>query len=186
MAYIISDWYWIVNSSTTQVFSSARASYVPISDSAYQTWLAAGNLATPIPTDGELTHVLLQSSLSWNIIYPVGQTDVSRLDGSDAALAKQVSGIIITSTSQPSLNGTYSLDPTTVSNLDGLYVGVKLGDGFPGGGTTFEYPDISGSLHTFDESHFSAFGIAVRNYLYSLNQAGITNGPWPSANVTII
>jgi hypothetical protein len=32
------DWYWLVGSDETQVWSSARATYVPVSDDAYGQW----------------------------------------------------------------------------------------------------------------------------------------------------
>ena len=40
--YNPANWYWIVAGSTTQVYSSASASYVLISDTTYQAWRAQG------------------------------------------------------------------------------------------------------------------------------------------------
>ena len=52
--YNRSKWYWIVGGSTTQVYSSASSTYVPLSDSGYVTWLEAGNFPTKITADDML------------------------------------------------------------------------------------------------------------------------------------
>lgn len=50
-----SDWYWAVGGSTTQVYSSARNIYVPVSDEAYVAWVAAhGGNAVPISAEAEI------------------------------------------------------------------------------------------------------------------------------------
>ena len=51
MSYIPQQWYWVVNASTTQVYSSAAAAYVAVSDATYTAWLAAGNQPTPIASE---------------------------------------------------------------------------------------------------------------------------------------
>lgn len=184
--YNPNNWYWIVGGSTTQVFSSFEGKYVPINDSLYQSWLNAGNIPTLISTDGELTDVLINAGIPWSLVYGAGQTNLGVLENGEAVNVLLVSGINITSTSTPSLNGIYALDTNSVNNLNGLFLTVRVGDGFPEGASTFEYVDISGNPHSFDETHFLAFCVAVRNYLYTLNQAGNSNGPWPSNDVTII
>jgi len=61
--FIISNWYWKVAGSITQVYSSRIGNYVPIADVTYQAWLTAGNLTTSIPSEVELGEVLAQHSL---------------------------------------------------------------------------------------------------------------------------
>ena len=56
--YTPSDWYWIVNGSTTQVFSSASGAYVPTSDATYVAWKEDGTLPTRIGAEAELGEVL--------------------------------------------------------------------------------------------------------------------------------
>lgn len=181
------DWYWIVAGSTTQVFSSSRGIYVSTSDSAYLEWkLQVGNIASAIQTDGELTYVLINAGVPWSLAHGAGQDNLGVLQNGDAVQVLLVSGINITSSSDSALNGIYALDTNSINNLNGLYFSVKVGDGFPGGSPTFEYLDMMNQPHSFDETHFLAFGVAVRNYLYALNQAGNTNGPWPSNSAPII
>jgi hypothetical protein len=57
------NWYWIVNGSTTQVYSSAVGNYVPIDNAAYVAWLADDNTPTRIDTEANLGDVLSVHSL---------------------------------------------------------------------------------------------------------------------------
>jgi len=52
------NWYWVVNGSTTQVYSSAAGDYVPLDNVTYRAWLAAGGLPTRILSEAELGEVL--------------------------------------------------------------------------------------------------------------------------------
>src|ERR1019366_6157193 len=59
MVYIMfnpQDWYWAVaGSSSTQVYSSASNTYVPIEDAAYVAWQAVqGGAATAISNEAEI------------------------------------------------------------------------------------------------------------------------------------
>jgi hypothetical protein len=58
MIYTPNNWYWIVAGSTTQVYSSAAVAYVPVANSTYVAWLAAGNVPTKIAVEQELFDVL--------------------------------------------------------------------------------------------------------------------------------
>lgn len=88
--------------------------------------------------------------------------------------------IQIQSTSTPALDGTYSISHDQQAIIDGIYAGIKNGDGLPGGGTTFNYADTSGAMHAFDATSFPNFAKAVRDYLYQLSQ-----GQSPAQPVTI-
>ena len=63
--YTAANWYWVVDGNTTQVYSSATAAYVPLSDATYVGWLANGNIPTAIDTEASLQDVLAQQ-------YPAG------------------------------------------------------------------------------------------------------------------
>ena len=52
--YNVQNWYWIVAGSTTQVYSSAAAAYVSVSDAIYLSWLAAGGVPTKITANDML------------------------------------------------------------------------------------------------------------------------------------
>jgi hypothetical protein len=57
------NWYWIVNGSTTQVYSSAVGNYVPVGNATYLAWLADGNTPSLIDTETNLGEVLATHSL---------------------------------------------------------------------------------------------------------------------------
>jgi hypothetical protein len=97
-----------------------------------------------------------------------------------AAEALIAGGVQIVCTSKPALNGTYSVDPASKTNIDGIYAGIKGGDGLPGGGATFNYPDVTGAMHAFDATTFPGFAKAVRDFAYQVAQ-----GETPSQPVTI-
>ena len=50
----VTNWYWIVAGSTTQVYSSASGGYVPVSDPTYVAWLATGKPPRPIVSEAAL------------------------------------------------------------------------------------------------------------------------------------
>ena len=54
----VSNSYWIIAGSTTEVYSSASNTLVPVTDQTYVDW-AANNVAAPIVSDAELAHVLI-------------------------------------------------------------------------------------------------------------------------------
>ena len=58
LLYNPSNWYWNVAKSATQVYSSASAAYVPISNPAYVAWLSKGNAPTKIAVEADLWGVL--------------------------------------------------------------------------------------------------------------------------------
>lgn len=61
--YTPENWYWKVDGSTTQVFSSAIGNYVPVSDAAFIAWQADGTMPTPIVSEAELGDVLAPYNL---------------------------------------------------------------------------------------------------------------------------
>jgi subtilisin family serine protease len=52
------DSYWFVAGNTTQVWSSARATYVPTTDTVYLAWLAAGHETIDVVSEDELSATL--------------------------------------------------------------------------------------------------------------------------------
>lgn len=56
--YNAANRYWIVNNSTTEVFSSAVGDYVPVDDPTFVEWKADGTAPTRIASEAELGEVL--------------------------------------------------------------------------------------------------------------------------------
>jgi hypothetical protein len=149
MKYNPSNWYWIVAGSTTQVWASARCQYVPVADATYVAWLAAGNLPSRIGSVAELVEVLQQQWMPQAI----------------------AGGVAVTSSGTPALNGTYAVDAGSQANIAALSTGIAAGKPLPGGGATFNYPDIEGTQHAFSAANFLNFAAAIEGYIYALDQA---------------
>jgi hypothetical protein len=166
ITYNVANWYWIVGGDNTQVFSSARMAYVPVTDATYQAWLASGGGATTTASPVYLFEVL------------------------QAQLFPFIPPVTITSTATPALNGRYSIDPDAQQNITALSTGIAAGKPLPGGGSTFNYPSVDGTMHAFTGSDFLNFATAVEGYIYNYTQAvgAIVAGgsvALPSSNLTI-
>ena len=99
-------------------------------------------------------------------------------------------GLTITSTSTPSLNGTYPCDQGSIDAITEVAAGDAEGEGLPGGAATVSFPDLAGVLHSFDETQFKAWATAVRNFVGEAKQALLvarTGGTpsWPADTATI-
>jgi hypothetical protein len=79
-------------------------------------------------------------------------------------------GCQIVSTGTPAISGTYALDANSLFNLTALSAGIAAGKPLPGGGITFNYPDISAAQHAFTGANFLDMAVAVEGYVYAINQ----------------
>jgi hypothetical protein len=70
-------------------------------------------------------------------------------------------GCQIVSTATPALNGTYAVDETAQRNISGIAAGIAARNRVPGGGATFTYPDMAGTLHAFSAADFLNFATAI-------------------------
>lgn len=167
-SYNPAAWYWIVAGSTSQVWNSAAVEYVAVNDQTYVAWLSSGGMPTKIANATELVQVLLQQ---W-------------------APLVQASGLQVSSIGTPALNGTYAIDSASQAQITSLSTGIAAGKPLPGGGSTFNYPDITGGQHAFNATNFLDFAASIEGYIYNFNQALIAsvNGTptaLPSTTLTI-
>ena len=96
--------------------------------------------------------------------------------------------ITITSSSTPSLNGTYACDAATVSSIQKQMTALLNSSftTFYGGSNTISWPDASGTQHVFTPSQFKAFSVEVSNYLNALyTAAGQIAASMPAPSATI-
>lgn len=85
--YNPANWYWVVNGSTKQVFSSAIGDYVPISDPTFLAWVASGGAATVIDSEASLGETLSP--------YQIRPVHANVLDGYKDSHAKKLTIEII-------------------------------------------------------------------------------------------
>lgn len=108
----------------------------------------------------------------------------------DVFYQKLKEGIIIICTSDRSLNATYAIDQGRVDTIGGVAHDATSGFGFPSDLPYFDYADIDGVSHRFDETHIVSFYKATRDLMHGLvTQAQIMadggTPVWPSNEVTI-
>jgi hypothetical protein len=48
------NWYWVVDGDASTVFSSAKQTYVPVTDADYVAWLKEGNVPSAVDANGML------------------------------------------------------------------------------------------------------------------------------------
>lgn len=80
--YDVMDWYWEVEGNTTQVFSSASGTYVPLNDPNFVAWGTDGTRPARINSEASLGQVLAQA-----LIRP---QPTGILDGFTTALADEI------------------------------------------------------------------------------------------------
>ena len=102
------------------------------------------------------------------------------------ALAALAAGVQLTSASTPALNGVYPLDQLSQMRVAAVETGILGGKGGPGGGTSFPWPDAGGVYHVFTTDQFTAFALAMRDYVFELE--GVIGGAlkaMPPAGIAI-
>lgn len=135
------------------------------------------------------------NGLGWSA-YQKFLSDGGTVAAADPPLPNQIltttlaAGISITSTGNQLLNGTYALDQTSQAQLFQIGSFAKTFGFFPSGAGTQDYPDITGTPHTFTPTQFvnlllacAAFVSAAQTTAAILTAGGAAN--WPSASATI-
>jgi len=75
-------------------------------------------------------------------------------------------GITLTCTSTPSLNGQYACDAQATQFIQAEMISIFASNKFADGATTLDWPDVSGTIHTFPNTdEFKFFSIAVGNFV---------------------
>jgi hypothetical protein len=102
------------------------------------------------------------------------------------AFALLGSPVTVQCTSVPALNGTYPIDQTTQGQITGIAAAISAGLGLPGGGSTFNWPDTSGTAHPWPATQFTALAKAVMNFVYDASQVAQGHGTTlPSTTLVI-
>jgi hypothetical protein len=162
--YHAPDWYWIVTG-FANVWSSASLTYVERTNPAYIAWCGAHH-ATKISGPDELLQVM--------------QTQVQP--------SRMATGVLLKS--PKTLSATYAITDVAHASMTALATSIAAGRPLPGGGTTFNYGDITGVQHAFTAPQFLGFAHACDNYVYGWTQALIANlngkaGSYPTRNLTL-
>ncbi len=105
-----------------------------------------------------------------------------------AADVALLAGLTVNSTTQPLINGTYSLSQSARNNINSIENYIQKHGKFPGTAEVLVYPDSIGVMHSFYEVQtFIDFSTAILNYVTDLNTygSGLTTMPMPESTVVI-
>jgi hypothetical protein len=151
--------------------------------SIYQLVDSSGAVVNTIEWDGT-TPYTPPSGLTARIYTPPAPTPPTLAQQAQTALAAPVD---ITSTSTPSLNGAYAITDIDQAHITAVVTNILLTGSFPGGASTYDWPDASGALHTFPSvAEFKSFATALSAYVAAL--IGCTTGAvsaLPNSSITI-
>ena len=114
------------------------------------------------PQPGNTNVVAIQDTDARYVAYQTAQAAIQAVG---TALK---SGVQVNSTSTPSLNAVYGVDPVSQAKIQAVSTGIAARGRVPGGGTTFNYPDITGQSHAFSAANFLNFATAIEDYIYNL------------------
>lgn len=80
-------------------------------------------------------------------------------------------GLMIMSTGTPAIDGTYACDKASQGTIGLVVASINAGQGFPGGGSTFNFSLLDGSMVTFPSTAlFIAVAVAIRDFVYAIDQ----------------
>ena len=157
--YTPSNWYWNVGQSTTQVWSSARAQYVPLTDTTYVAWLAAGNVPTPIADIASLQIVLAAA-------YPAGAPATT---ASLHAYANAKAATLLSNTRSYSAGGPTLKSDATGPTLADLLALLNWGEANPTASTNWVANDST--VTAFTGAQIAAVAPLVGAYAQTIYSA---------------
>jgi hypothetical protein len=106
------------------------------------------------------------------------------------AQALIAAGIEITSSGNPTLNGTYPMDREAERRIGGLLDGLSNGLGLPKGAATVPYAEVDGTPHLFSATEIRALAAVMRDYAFDIEQVlglKLAGQPaaWPALPIAI-
>jgi hypothetical protein len=103
---------------------------------------------------------------------PIGAYVVPVITPQQQYAAAISGGIVVTSTSTPTLNGTYGVSTTDQSNVSSESLFISTFQEFSTGVDTMGWADMSGAVHMFPSTAlFMAFAKATAQYVSACKQA---------------
>lgn len=121
-------------------------------------------VAPPSPTASQLAQQQLQAS----------------------AMALLAGTVSLSSSSTPSLNGSYTVSPADQAHIAAEVQSLMLNGTFADGSSTVAWPDATGATHDFSVTEFKAFATAVGSFVADCFKVlNATSTTLPSAALTI-
>jgi hypothetical protein len=86
------------------------------------------------------------------------------------ATALMGSPVVVQCTTVPALDATYENTSLTRQTMTGIVAQMNADMTLPGGGTTFNWPDVDGTMRMWPPSEFVAFTNALTQFVYACQQ----------------
>jgi len=104
-----------------------------------------------------------------------GPMAVDRPPPPDPTPAEQAAALLnqpvtVQSATNPELEASYRNDAQVRQAMTGIVAQLNAGMGLPGGGATFNWPDVEGNAVQWPDVPFKAFVNAVTNFAYACQQ----------------
>jgi hypothetical protein len=138
---LLNDTYYLVGDDKDRVLSSKSMSFVPVTDEAYQAFLASGMHPKWSMTEDDLAIVLL--------------TDLMPL-----FIGK---GLTVDFVNEDTLSGVYPLAGASFDHIRGAAL-ESVSFGLPLGLATIDVHDMNGQTHTFTADRLKQLYLALRDY----------------------
>lgn len=126
---------------------------------------------TPFPVNTALTWVAIPAGETVAVGYSYAAGVFAPPPAPPApTLAQQASamigtGLTITSTSTPALDGTYSVGATAQQQINAEVTSILLNDTFADGSSTIEWLDVTGASHAFTIAQFKTLATAIAAFV---------------------
>lgn len=170
-------WYWIVGNRPDVVFSSSAGAYLDTTDTDYQAWLADGNIASTIITDGELADVLARAGLEGPVVLSVDPSDWGWVDPISIVNAAKAAGCVITSTQYPELDAHYQVGSPA---MDSAQIYINAHQELPNVGAPMPWPAYDKTVTFNDTAGFSVVYQGISDYWTAWKTWAQTGGTAPA------
>lgn len=167
-------------------------------------WLVQHGVQNPPPNSYSITsdgQTGVQSIASWNVSLLGVQPTLDQLNALQPQVTIQLSaysdyaanlanGIAITSTGAPSLSATYAIDDASQAQLFQIVSYANTLGVFPNGQSSFPYPDITGTPHTFTTTQISNLLKGMSPIIFNMQTTLAArlqgnDAAWPGQSATI-
>jgi hypothetical protein len=144
------------------------------------TWVDVTSV-TPSPQPG---WTATSTGSSWTFSAPPAPPGPTLAQQAALALT---TGLLISSGSIPTLNGTYAVDPIAQGRIASVSTYILVNSRFPGGVMSYPWIDLANQPHVFpDTTAFQSFATAIADYVAALDLIIVTGtGTLPAATATI-
>lgn len=88
----------------------------------------------------------------------------------EQAAALLTTPITVVSNSKSALNADYPNDDPTRSQIAAIMTKINAGNGLPGGGNTFNWPDVGGGARQWPGQQFADYAGQVADFIYQATQ----------------